>query len=43
MRDKTMELANNTLMEGLEGVSIEDVEVVRRVLTLVYENLKTPM
>ena len=41
MRDKTMQLANNTLMEGLEGVSIEDVEVVRRVLTQVYENLKT--
>jgi DNA-binding MarR family transcriptional regulator len=40
MRDKTMQLANNTLMEGLEGVSIEDVEVVRRVLTQVYENLK---
>ncbi|CAN5799236.1 MarR family transcriptional regulator [soil metagenome] len=43
MRDKTMELANNTLMDGLDGVSIEDVEVVRRVLTQVYENLKTPI
>jgi len=40
MRDKTMELANNTLMEGLTGVSSEDVEVVRKVLTQVYENLK---
>jgi DNA-binding MarR family transcriptional regulator len=41
MRDKTMELANTTLMEGLTGVSAEDVEVVRKVLTRVYENLKT--
>ena len=40
MRDETMLLANNTLNEGLEGVSHEDVEVVKRVLTLVYENLK---
>ena len=40
LRDKTMELANNTLMEGLDGVSDEDVEVVRRVLSQVYENLK---
>src|SRR4051812_8565804 len=28
MRDKTMELANATLMEGLTGVSPEEVEVV---------------
>ena len=40
MRDKTMELANATLMDGLTGVSAEDVEVVRKVLTQVYENLK---
>ena len=40
LRDKTMELASNTLVEGLDGVSEEDVEVVRRVLTRVYENLK---
>jgi DNA-binding MarR family transcriptional regulator len=39
LRDPTMELANNTLNDGLKGVSIEDVEVVRRVLTQVYENL----
>lgn len=43
MRDKTMELANATLMEGLTGVSIEEVEVVRKVLTQVYENLKSPL
>ena len=42
MRDKTMELATATLMEGLSGISAEDVEVVRKVLTQVYENLKNP-
>jgi DNA-binding MarR family transcriptional regulator len=40
LRDKTMELASNTLMEGLAGVNDEDIEVVRKVLTQVYENLK---
>ena len=40
LRDKTMDLANTTLMEGLNGVSEEDVEVVRRVLSQVYDNLK---
>lgn len=40
MRDETMRLANNTLNEGLEGISPEDVEVVKRVLEQVYENLK---
>ena len=40
IRDKTMDLANATLMEGLNGVSEEDVEVVRRVLSQVYDNLK---
>ena len=40
LRDKTMDLANATLMEGLNGVSDEDVEVVRRVLSQVYDNLK---
>ena len=40
LRDKTMELATNTLVEGLDGVNEEEIEVVRRVLTRVYENLK---
>lgn len=40
LRDQTMELANNTLMEGLHGVNDDDVEVVRRVLAQVYDNLK---
>jgi DNA-binding MarR family transcriptional regulator len=39
LRDQTMQLANDTLNEGLEGVSAEDVEVTRKVLTKVYENL----
>lgn len=39
MRDRTMDLANQTLLEGLEGVPPEDIEVTRRVLTKVYENL----
>jgi DNA-binding MarR family transcriptional regulator len=40
MRDQTMLLANDTLIEGLDGVSEEEIEVVRKVLTQVYENLK---
>lgn len=40
LRDETMDLANTTLIEGLTGVSAADVEVARRVLTQVYENLK---
>jgi DNA-binding MarR family transcriptional regulator len=43
LRDETMKLANATLNEGLEGISLEDVEVVRRVLTQVYENLSPPV
>ncbi len=39
LRDITMDLANNTLNDGLEGISNEEVEVVRKVLTEVYENL----
>jgi DNA-binding MarR family transcriptional regulator len=39
LRDKTMSLANQTLLDGLEGVSAEDIEVTRKVLTQVYENL----
>jgi DNA-binding MarR family transcriptional regulator len=39
LRDITMQLAHQTLLDGLEGVSPEDIEVTRRVLTMVYENL----
>lgn len=40
LRDQSMIMANGTLNEGLVGVAPEEVEVVRRVLTQVYENLK---
>lgn len=43
LRDKTMNLANDTLNDGLEGVPLEEVEVAKRVLTQVYENLKNPV
>jgi DNA-binding MarR family transcriptional regulator len=39
MRDLSMQLAHQTLLDGLEGISAEDIEVTRRVLTQVYENL----
>jgi DNA-binding MarR family transcriptional regulator len=39
LRDLTMQLANQTLLDGLDGVSPEDIEVTRKVLTRVYENL----
>ena len=39
MRDETMLFANQTLNDGLEGVSPEDIEITRKVLTRVYENL----
>ncbi len=39
LRDETMHLANQTLNDGLEGVSAEDIETTRRVLTAVYDNL----
>lgn len=42
LRDLTMNLANDTLNDGLEGVPPEEVEVAKRVLTQVYENLKNP-
>lgn len=43
LRDKTMELANNTLMEGLNGVSPDEVEVVKKVLSKVFDNLTNPV
>lgn len=39
LRDQTMELANQTLNEGLEGIPKEDIEVTKRVLQQMYENL----
>ena len=37
---KTMELANQTLNESLEGVTNEQIEIAKEVLGMVYENLK---
>jgi DNA-binding MarR family transcriptional regulator len=39
LRDPSMELANQTLNEGLVGISTEDIETTKRVLQQVYENL----
>ena len=39
LRDPTMELANQTLNEGLVGISPADIEITKRVLESVYENL----
>ncbi len=40
LQDKTMELANQTLNEALEGVNIEQIEIAKLVLQKVYDNLK---
>jgi DNA-binding MarR family transcriptional regulator len=40
LQDRTMELANVTLNEALEGVTKEDVETCKVVLQHVYDNLK---
>jgi DNA-binding MarR family transcriptional regulator len=39
LRDPSMELANQTLNEGLIGISPEEIEITKRVLESVYENL----
>ena len=40
LQEKTMQLANQTLNEALDGVSVAQVEVAKEVLQMVYENLK---
>jgi len=40
LQDQSMELANETLNEALEGVSPERIDVCREVLQIVYDNLK---
>ncbi|MES2775383.1 MAG: MarR family transcriptional regulator [Bacteroidota bacterium] len=40
MKDQSTEIANDTLNDGLEGVTKEEVEVVKKVLQQVYDNLK---
>ena len=39
LQDKTMELANQTLNEALEGVTTEQIEIAKLVLQKVYDNL----
>lgn len=39
LQDKTMEVANRTLNESLEGVTIEQIEIAKMVLQKVYDNL----
>ena len=40
LQDQSMELANQTLNEALEGVSPADIELCKAVLQKVYDNLK---
>lgn len=40
LQDQSMELANQTLNEALEGVASEDIELCKAVLQKVYDNLK---
>ena len=40
LQEQTMELAEQTLNEALEGVSVENVNMCKEVLQQVYENLK---
>jgi DNA-binding MarR family transcriptional regulator len=40
LQDQSMELANQTLNEALEGVPAEDIELCKQVLQKVYDNLK---
>jgi DNA-binding MarR family transcriptional regulator len=40
LEQKTMEVANRTLNEALEGVTNGQIEIAKEVLQLVYENLK---
>jgi len=41
LQEKSMELANQTLNEALNGVTNGQVEIAKEVLHTVYENLKT--
>jgi DNA-binding MarR family transcriptional regulator len=40
LQDQSMELAEETLNEALEGVSADRIEVCKEVLQIVYDNLK---
>ena len=40
MKDQSTTIANDTLNDGLEGVTKEEIDVVKKVLQQVYDNLK---
>jgi DNA-binding MarR family transcriptional regulator len=40
LQDQSMDLANQTLNEALEGVPAADIELCKQVLQKVYDNLK---
>ena len=40
LQDETMNMANQTLNEALQGVSSSDIEMCKAVLQKVYDNLK---
>lgn len=40
LQDQSMDLANQTLNEALEGVEPENIELCKQVLQKVYDNLK---
>ena len=42
LQDKTMELANQTLNEALNGVTNGQIEIAKEVLQTVYNNLASP-
>jgi DNA-binding MarR family transcriptional regulator len=42
LQEQTMELANQTLNEALEGVTHGQVEIAKEVLQKVYDNLSSP-
>ncbi len=39
LQEKTMEVANQTLNEALNGVSNDQIEIAKEVLQKVYDNL----
>jgi DNA-binding MarR family transcriptional regulator len=42
LQEQTMGLANQTLNEALDGVTIEQIEIAKMVLQKVYDNLASP-
>ena len=41
LQEKTMELANQTLNEALNGVTSGQIEIAKEVLQMVYDNLSS--